>query len=141
LSEDGAPAQVLASDCAGTMWAAEIPAALGWYTPTAVQGDLTLEIVGCESEAAGAEGLVLVLDGATSAPMSYTSGSATFRTGQGQSWSNQWSGGVYPVHVTITPEDSAIAGTFSLAVVDATQATHTLTGELHVCRAPFSLPP
>jgi hypothetical protein len=141
LSVDGAPAQVFASDCAGTMWDGEIMVALGWYSPTPVQGDLALDIVGCESEVAGAEGLVLVLDGATPGPMSYTSGSATFRTGQGQSWSNQGSQVVYPVHVTITPDDSEIAGTFSLTVVDAEQATHMLTGELHVCRAPFSLPP
>jgi hypothetical protein len=143
LSEDGAPAQVFASDCAGTMWDENIVAAVGWYDPpTPMQGDAVLEIVGCASEVAGAEGLVLALDGATPEPMSYTSGSATFRTGQGQSWSNQGSEVVYPVHVTITtPGGPEIAGTFSLTVVDAEQATHTLTGELHVCPAPHTLPP
>ena len=107
-----------------------------------MQGDVALEIAGCESEVAGAEGLVLVLDGATAGPMGYTSGSATFRTGEGPSWSYPGSEAGSPGGVTLpTPDGPEIAGTFSLTVVDATQATHTLTGELHVCPAPHSLPP
>jgi hypothetical protein len=115
--------------------------ALGWYSGSVAQNDVALEIVACKSGAAGSRGLLLTLPGATMQPASYTTGTAQWRTGQGQTWTNELGNGATPIDVTVTPSTGPVVGSFSVTVRDAAQAPHTLTGEFSVCRPPITLPP
>jgi hypothetical protein len=143
ITVDHGTPTILTTNCPGTTWDESATTAVGWYSASPVQmGTLGLTIVACAADSSSAEGLNLELSGTSMGPETYSSGSASFTTGQGSTWTNELGKAVLPIQVDVTSSDgTAIAGTFQLTVADSSQNQHQLFGSFDVCHGEDFLPP
>jgi len=136
LTEDNGPPRHLPANCAGDTTDASYTTAIGYYVGNPIQHAEYLDVVGCVSDAAGAEGITLSASGA-SGPGTYTMGTTAFTDAQGKSWGTMTD----PFEMVVTASGTSIDGTFSVTVTDAASASHKLVGQFHVCHGSDFLPP
>jgi hypothetical protein len=120
------------TNCATNTQESTYVTAVGWYSANPAAHTEALEIVGCASDASGAEGITLTADDASGVG-SYATGTTQFTDAQGKTWGMAGD----PFSLTVTSSDgTAIRGSFMVTASGA-----DLVGTFDVCHGSDFLPP
>jgi hypothetical protein len=140
LTVDLDPEVQLTSICNGASWNPDHSTQpIGYLFEGGPYGLAVLTINGCASGAPGAQGLLLLVPGAT-VPGSYYTLNASYADGMGNDWST--TGGNSPVGVVaVGPVGTPISGNFTFPIAEPGGRQRSLHGSFSVCHVQDELAP
>ena len=119
-------------ECAGELYANQYSSPIGYLYTSNGSGQHGLKLVACRSAALNSEGMALYVDSAAGVG-AYMAGTPKYTDGSGGLFGKSWD----PFDVVVTafgPEGQPIEGTLAVSP-SKNNASHTLSGSFHVCRA------